>query len=226
MSINRWSSFTVKPGFAGLARTMQTLSSSAGRAFIAQRVSCRSYAGSGFLSRPSCSAAPPDRTVRAHAASLDDNLETSSTATAASSSHSPIYSRPDMYDAAFSYRNYKSEVKFLMDCYKRHASSGQPPGTPVQSVLELGCGPARHLLGFSKAGLPVVVGLDASDDMLAYAQSLAAAAPPAPSGKGKGNNNKAPTTVQLVKGDMASFDLPQKDLDMVICLLGTVSAKT
>lgn len=128
-----------------------------------------------------------------------------------------------MYDAAFSYRDYKAEVKFLMDCYKRHAS-GQPPDAPVQSVLELGCGPARHLLGLYKAGLPVVMGLDASDDMLTYARSLASAAP-APSTKGKGNKAAAAShsTVQLVKGDMASFDLPQKNLDMVLCLLGTLS---
>lgn len=52
-----------------------------------------------------------------------------------------IYSHPELYDAAFGYRDFRSETEFLLRC---HAEHGGGEG-PVR-VLELAAGPARHAL--------------------------------------------------------------------------------
>ncbi|EFJ47378.1 hypothetical protein VOLCADRAFT_92195 [Volvox carteri f. nagariensis] len=125
---------------------------------------------------------------------------------ASTSGPTTIYSRPELYDVAFSYRDFKSEVKFLQDVQKAHGAAPQ-----LTSVLELGCGTARHLASLSKAGVSKVAGLDMSPEMLAFA---------------RGNVSKVgpkAQAVELLEGDMASFDLPFKSFDMVICLLGTFS---
>jgi SAM-dependent methyltransferase len=122
-----------------------------------------------------------------------------------------IYSRPDLYDLAFSYRDFKSEVAFLQAVYKAHAG-----GRPLGSVLELGSGPAHHLAGLARAGVPRLVGIDASPDMLTHAQKLLDKLPA-----------KARGAVTLVETDMASPQLPEphasQPFDMVMCLLGTFS---
>ncbi|GIL89545.1 hypothetical protein Vretimale_1894 [Volvox reticuliferus] len=117
-----------------------------------------------------------------------------------------IYSRPELYDAAFSYRDFKTEVRFLQDVQKNHGASQQ-----LTSVLELGCGGARHLANLAKAGVPKVVGLDMSPDMLTFARANVA------------KLGARAQAVELLEGDMASFDLSHKSFDMVVCLLGTFS---
>lgn len=64
-----------------------------------------------------------------------------------------IYARPDLYDLAFSYRVFKEEFDFLRQAHSKHA-----PGQALSSVLELGCGPARHAIGLAKTGVPKVSG--------------------------------------------------------------------
>jgi SAM-dependent methyltransferase len=118
-----------------------------------------------------------------------------------------IYARPELYDVAFSYRDFKAEVKFLLDVQKQHGAVPQ-----LSSVLELGCGTARHLANLAKAGVSKAVGLDASPDMLQFARSNVS--------KLAGGKAQA---VELLEGDMASFDVPLKSFDMVVCLLGTFS---
>ncbi|PNH08460.1 dTDP-3-amino-3,4,6-trideoxy-alpha-D-glucopyranose [Tetrabaena socialis] len=113
------------------------------------------------------------------------------------STPSTIYSRPELYDIAFSYRDFKAEVKFLQDVYKQHGG-----GPPLASILELGCGPARHLAGLARAGVSRVVGLDLSPDMLQHARASLAKQ----GGKAQG--------VELLQGDMAAFDLPYKSFDL------------
>ncbi|KAG2446869.1 hypothetical protein HYH02_008026 [Chlamydomonas schloesseri] len=122
------------------------------------------------------------------------------------SAPSTIYSRPDLYELAFSYRDFKAEVKFLQEVYKQHNKH------QLSSVLELGCGPARHLAGLARGGVAKVVGLDLSPDMLGHARKSLAK-----------QGGKAAEVVELVQGDMSDFDLPHKSFDMVMCLLGTFS---
>ncbi|GLC72177.1 hypothetical protein PLESTF_001215300 [Pleodorina starrii] len=132
----------------------------------------------------------------------------SSSPTSAAAPPANIYGRPELYDVAFSYRDFKAEVRFLQDVQKAHGASPQ-----LGSVLELGCGTARHLATLAKAGVPKLVGLDASPDMLAYARSNVAKA-----------GGKAQQSVELLEGDMAEFDLASRaPFDMIVCLLGTFS---
>jgi len=81
-----------------------------------------------------------------------------------------IYAEPRAYDLAFSYRDYAQEVSELTGWYQEISSSNQLP----EPVLELACGPARHLLEFSRSGIRGR-GIDTSDDMCSYANSLARA---------------------------------------------------
>ena len=60
-----------------------------------------------------------------------------------------IYSAPRVYDLAFSYRNYEREVSELMAWHRDVSRGGRPP----ESVLELACGPGRHMLEFARAGI-------------------------------------------------------------------------
>lgn len=130
----------------------------------------------------------------------------------AGSQEGAIYARPELYDAAFSYRDFKEEAKFLRDMYKQHAQ-----GVPLSAVLDLGCGPSRHLLGLAKAGVPTCVGVDLSSDMLAYARGLVDKA-----------GLKDAASVTLQQGDMTNFVVPGKEgtFDMAMCLLGTFSHLT
>lgn len=140
-------------------------------------------------------------------AAIPDAYEGPSSEPSTSSTPGTIYSRPELYDVAFSYRDFKSEVRFLQDAYKKHSK-----GAALTSVLELGCGPAHHLAGLAKAGVPKVVGVDLSPEMLSHARGVVS----------KTAGGKA-SAVELVQGNMAEFDLKHKSFDVVMCLLGTLS---
>lgn len=45
-----------------------------------------------------------------------------------------IYTQPELYEQAFSYRDIKQEVKFLRDAFKKHG----PGATALSRVLDLG----------------------------------------------------------------------------------------
>ncbi|KAG2498731.1 hypothetical protein HYH03_003471 [Edaphochlamys debaryana] len=172
-----------------------------------------SLAAATCAARRSCSSRDQARRGRApsstaHAASSTPASAAPDAAepTASTSAPGGIYARPELYDIAFSYRDFKSESKFLLDVQRQHGGGGK-----LNSVLELGCGPARHLAGLARAGVPKLVGMDLSTDMLGHARSVVA--------KELGPRASA---VELLQMDMAEFDLPQhRDLDMVMCLLGT-----
>eukprot|EP00200_Dunaliella_tertiolecta_P003759 CAMPEP_0202358214 /NCGR_PEP_ID=MMETSP1126-20121109/11958_1 /ASSEMBLY_ACC=CAM_ASM_000457 /TAXON_ID=3047 /ORGANISM="Dunaliella tertiolecta, Strain CCMP1320" /LENGTH=327 /DNA_ID=CAMNT_0048951305 /DNA_START=70 /DNA_END=1054 /DNA_ORIENTATION=- len=142
---------------------------------------------------------------------LSSGISTSST------SQPGLYKRPDLYQAVFSYRNFELEVKFLQASFKKHA---QGSGAGLHSVLDLGCGPGEHALGLALGGVETVVGLDLSEEMLAYAADNArrrGAASQLDAGK-----------LRFVQGDMCSFRAPNLlagsgGFDMVTCLLGTFS---
>eukprot|EP00798_Chlamydomonas_sp_ICE-L_P017990 gene17990-24403_t len=77
---------------------------------------------------------------------------------------SAIYSNPELYEAAFSFRQIDDEVKFVSGAYAKHSG-----GAPLNSVLELGCGPALHSIGLAKEGVRLVIGMDLNQRMLDYA---------------------------------------------------------
>jgi SAM-dependent methyltransferase len=100
-----------------------------------------------------------------------------SSAAAAEASPSPasssIYDRPQLYDDAFSYRDFQAEAKFLLGAFQRHAQTES--AGKLRSVLELGCGPANHAIQLAKHGVQAWA-LDSNAHMLQFAAAKAAAA--------------------------------------------------
>jgi ubiquinone/menaquinone biosynthesis C-methylase UbiE len=73
---------------------------------------------------------------------------TSTTATKQNTLSSPsIYNFPELYDVAFSFRDFQEEVSFLTEVHKKHALFNLKDTYP-QSVLELAAGPARHSIEY------------------------------------------------------------------------------
>ena len=110
-----------------------------------------------------------------------------------------VYSQPELYDLAFSYRDFEDEVDFLFAAHAKHGSSGAPPA----SVLELAAGPARHCLIAAQEHGVRVAALDNSQEMVAYGSALASEMA-----------SEAAAALRYVQADMASFALPD-DVDTV-----------
>lgn len=81
----------------------------------------------------------------------------------------PLYDRPDVYDLAFSFREYAAEAGFYADCFDAFGDR------PVRRVLDLACGPAPHLPAWHDRGIEYV-GVDASAPMIDAARERAVAA--------------------------------------------------
>jgi SAM-dependent methyltransferase len=81
---------------------------------------------------------------------------------------SSTYTRPNLYQLAFSYRDFESEAAFLRKVAARH-------GVDVECFLELACGPGDHSLAMARAGLQVAA-LDRSEEMIAYLAERSASA--------------------------------------------------
>ncbi len=96
------------------------------------------------------------------------------------------YASPDVYDIAFSFRDFEAEVAFLLSAYQTHSTG------PLARFLEVGCGPARHSILLSQATGATCIGLDLSKEMLTYAAQQAQQA------------NLAPEKIQFIQGDMTS----------------------
>ncbi|EIE20345.1 hypothetical protein COCSUDRAFT_83545 [Coccomyxa subellipsoidea C-169] len=66
-------------------------------------------------------------------------------------------------------------MRFVIGAYAQHTPEGKCGGSP-QSLIEFGCGPARHAVEACLQGIERVTALDANPRMLEYAGKLAAAA--------------------------------------------------
>ena len=113
-----------------------------------------------------------------------------------------LYAEPRIFDLAFSYRDYGRQVSELMDWHRATSSGDRPP----ESVLELACGPGRHLHELARAGIPGR-GIDTSQPMCAYANALAEA-------------EQLDVRAQL--GDMTAFELGAT-FDLVLLMLNSLS---
>lgn len=137
-------------------------------------------------------------------------------------------------------------MKFLKAAYSKHTN-----GESLNSVVELGCGPALHTIGLARSGVPSCTGIDLNDHMLQYARWRYGQDQPGGTGRpaggtkgGKGSDKAgkgfaspkpsssssspvapASQTLELIKADMAAFDLSalRGRCDMIMCLLGTFS---
>src|SRR5215510_6468848 len=78
-----------------------------------------------------------------------------------------IYGNAEIYDKAFSYRNFDAETNFLLDLYGRFSSRGGLP----RSVLEVASGTGRHSLELVRRGIRQVALVDKSKRMLDRART-------------------------------------------------------
>jgi len=94
----------------------------------------------------------------------------------------PVYA--SAYDALYAEKDYDAECDMIEAAFRRHA------GSPVRSVIDLGCGTGNHALRLARRGYNVT-GLDISAEMLrkAYAKL-----------------NDATLAVDFRQGDVRYFD--------------------
>jgi SAM-dependent methyltransferase len=127
-----------------------------------------------------------------------------------------FYRHARAYDIAFGQRDFAAECDFLEWCLQTHSRlsiddlrSPISPSSQIaldstidnqqssignrKSFLELACGPARHAREFARRGWRSV-GLDLSEDMLAYAAECA---------------GRAGTPIETISADMCDFTLAQ-----------------
>src|SRR5947209_6123700 len=112
-----------------------------------------------------------------------------------------LYTRPRLYDLAFSYRDVRGEVDALIAWYARAAPRQDP-----RRVLELAAGPAAHAREFARRGAHAVT-VDASAAMCKYATAQA---------RGDG------VALVVERADMRSFDIDGR-IDLALCLLDSPS---
>jgi SAM-dependent methyltransferase len=77
-----------------------------------------------------------------------------------------IYDYPAYYEAAFSFRDIAHEVDVFERCIRLFSH------IPVHRVLELGCGPAPHMVALVNRGYGYV-GIDLNERMIDYARARA-----------------------------------------------------
>jgi SAM-dependent methyltransferase len=110
--------------------------------------------------------------------------------------HGDIYGAAELYDLAFSYRDYDREVAFLRRTFEDRV------GRPPQRFLELAAGPGRHALGMAAAGVAATC-LDLSPAMSRYAAELA---------------RRRGVALTCVTADMRGFELAER-FDLAACML-------
>ena len=114
-----------------------------------------------------------------------------------------VYTQPQYYELAFSFRDIPKEVDCFEECIRRFAR------TPVHRVLELACGPAPHLAELTRRGF-AYVGVDMSAEMLQYAANQPAA---------------GDTAVKFVQASMIDFAL-KEPAHFVFVALGSLYARS
>lgn len=113
-----------------------------------------------------------------------------------------VYENPEHYQLAFSFRDIAHEVAIIEECIRRYSR------IPVRRVLELGCGPSPHMLELCKKGYEYI-GLDLSEQMLAYCRPRAA---------------KLGVSPAFVRGDMLRFTV-RAPAEFAFILLGSLYAR-
>lgn len=115
----------------------------------------------------------------------------------------PVYTAPEYYDIAFSFRSIEHEAAVMIELMKRHSHR------EVRRVLEVACGQAPHLGPLFEAGL-AYVGLDCAPEMLTFARQRASALGGA---------------ADFVQGNLVDFRL-DAPADFAMVLLGSLYVKS
>jgi SAM-dependent methyltransferase len=110
------------------------------------------------------------------------------------------------YDLFYADKDYAAEAAFVRDVIQRHK-----PNT--RSILDLGCGSARHAVEFARAGL-TVTGVERSGNMIAHAKQRIGRLSP-----------DLHNQLTLVEGDATKYT-PTSSYDAVVSLFHVVSYQT
>ena len=110
------------------------------------------------------------------------------------------------YDLFYADKDYFAEAAFVRDVLHRH-------NPHANSILEFGCGSARHAVEFVRAGFHVT-GIDRSIEMIALGQERRESLPP-----------KLRERLNLMHGDAVKFR-PTVNADVVVSLFHVVSYQT
>lgn len=109
------------------------------------------------------------------------------------------YSRPEIYEIAFSFRDYKKAVDFVIEAAKLAGLDR------IESMVELGAGPGQCCLEFARRDIKTF-GVDLCPEMVSY-------------GNQKASIDNLNCT--FIEGDMRRFRLAQK-VDLACCMMATV----
>jgi SAM-dependent methyltransferase len=112
----------------------------------------------------------------------------------------------EYYDLFYADKDYAAEAAFVRDIIQRH-------NPRARSILDLGCGSARHSVEFARAGL-MVTGVERSGDMIARAKDRIS-----------GLSADVRGQLTLVEGDATNYT-PITKYDAVIALFHVVSYQT
>src|ERR1700738_729889 len=112
----------------------------------------------------------------------------------------------DYYDLFYTDKDYAAEAPFVRNIIRRHKPC-------AHSMLDLGCGSARHAVEFARAGF-AVTGVDRSGDMIARAKDRVGQLP-----------GSIRSQVTLVEGDATNYT-PTAKYDAVVALFHVVSYQT
>src|ERR1700730_6954815 len=110
------------------------------------------------------------------------------------------------YDLFYADKNYPAEAAFVRDVLHRHNPC-------AKSMLEFGCGSARHAVEFVRAGF-YVTGIDRSAEMIALGQERRKSLPP-----------QLREKLNLMQGDAVKFR-SSVNTDVVVSLFHVVSYQT
>jgi len=108
------------------------------------------------------------------------------------------YSLPEIYEIAFSFRDYPKSVDFICEAATAAGLDS------INSMIELGCGPGQYCLEFARRGISAV-GLDSSPEMIAYVGR-------------KAESEKIPC--RAIEEDFTSFTLAEP-VDLAVCMMET-----
>ena len=112
----------------------------------------------------------------------------------------------DYYDLFYVDKDYAAEAAFVRQIIRRYKPC-------AHSMLDLGCGSARHAVEFARAGF-AVTGVDRSGDMIARAKDRVGHLP-----------SGIASQVTLVEGDATNYT-PNAKYDAVVSLFHVVSYQT
>jgi SAM-dependent methyltransferase len=108
------------------------------------------------------------------------------------------YEHPELYEWAFSWRDYGKAADFITEAAKLAGYA------EIKSMVELGCGPGQYCREFSRRGV-TAYGVDISPEMALYAQRIY-------------DDEKLPG--HILEADMCDFRLEQK-VDVACCMMAT-----